>query len=161
MTIATWIKGAGIRQLLILSKFFFFHPLLIVPTFRATRKTVAVCNRNFGKKHHRNNAANAFRHALWNILICQECYGVSGSVEKVMRRAEEITNLHEMIAPNSEAARKMDLHNNHIGRKLYKKYASTEMDFLPVLKKMMEDAVKVNTMDDIERAHNTLVYIEN
>jgi len=31
---------------------------------------------NFGRKHYQNGQANAFRHALWNVLIAQKCMSV-------------------------------------------------------------------------------------
>lgn len=33
---------------------------------------MVICDDLFDRSHHKSNKANAFRHALWNILICQK-----------------------------------------------------------------------------------------
>lgn len=161
MNIAARIRSLDYRQLFVISKAFLFRPLFIVPTLKATRETIRICDNNFGRSHHKNTPANAFRHALWNFLICEKCYKISGSVEKVTNWSRKITDLHEKIAPNGALARQMDLHNNHIGRKIFEEHFASEIEIISILKEKMEEAVKISDAGDIEKAQNKLVFIEN
>ncbi|GHA45558.1 hypothetical protein GCM10007103_28270 [Salinimicrobium marinum] len=161
MTIAARIKSSNFHQLFTLSKVFIQKPLFIIPTLNATRKTIQICNSNFGKAHHKNTPANAFRHALWNFLICEKCYRISGSAEKVMHWSKKITDLHERLAPNKELAQRMDLHNNLVGRSLFKEHVSERIDIVIILMGKLKDAVKISEVKNIERAKNNLVFIEN
>lgn len=160
MAIVAGIKSLNFRQFFKLAKTLIFKPFFIVPTYKATRKTVKVCNTHFGEKHHKNNSTNAFRHALWNFLICEKCYKVSNSIEKASLWAEKITSLHELLSPNRELPKIMDLHNNRIGRELFERNASNSMDIIPLLKEMMGNALQVYTVEEIETAQNRLVFIE-
>lgn len=160
---AVWakIKNLNPREFLILSIVFIQKPKFILPTYKATRKTVKICNKLFGKKHHKNNRTNAYRHALWNYLISEACYKVSGSLEESVEWSKKITDLHEKISSNKELARIMDLHNNKIGRQLFEKNHSDEnMDIFRVLKQKMEEAKKVETIEEIKNEKN-LVFTLN
>lgn len=161
MTIAARIKNSNFNQLFTLSIVFIQKPLFILPTLNATRKTIQICNSNFGKAHHRNTPANAVRHALWNYLICEKCYYFSRSVEKVTDWSKKITDLHEKLAPNSDLAKKMDLHNNQIGRKLFEEHISENPEIISILKEKMKEAVQISGFEEIEKARNKLVFIEN
>jgi hypothetical protein len=161
MTIAARLWNSNFNQLFVLAKVFFQKPLFIIPTLNATRKTIRICNSNFGEAHHRNTPANAFRHALWNYLICEKCYQVSGSVEKVTDWSKKITDLHERLAPNRELAQRMDLHNNQIGRAMFKEHVLERIDIVTVLLEKMKEAVKIYSIEDIIRARNKMVFIEN
>ena len=160
MAIVAGIKSLNFWQFFKLAKVLIFKPLFIIPTFKATRKTVKICNALFGEKHHKNNSTNAFRHALWNFLICEKCFKISKSIEKTSEWTEKITNLHEVLSPNSELAKIMDLHNNRIGRKLFEKNTSNSIDIITLLEEMMENAVHVRSIEEIEAVQNRLVFIE-
>lgn len=159
MNIAAQIKKLEFRQLFGLCKVFIGKPLLIFPTIAATKKTIEICDSNFGQGHHEDNPANAFRHALWNFLICERCYNKSKSAEKAMAWSKNITGLHEKLAPNKELARAMDLHNNQIGRKLFEEHLSEKMEIVPVLKEKMRGAIRIGSPQDVQKAKNQLVYI--
>ena len=160
MAIVAGIKSLNFWQFFELAKVLILKPLFIVPTYKATRETVKICNSHFGKKHHKNNSTNAFRHALWNFLICEECYKTSNSVEKASKWAEKITSLHERLSPNREMAKIMDLHNNRIGRELFEKNASKNILIIELLKEMMDNALQVSSISEIENVQNRLVFIE-
>ena len=161
MAIVAGIKSLNFWQFFKLAKTLISKPFFIVPTFKATRKTVKICNALFGERHHKNNTTNAFRHALWNFLICEKCYKVSNSIEKTSLWAEKITSLHEVLSPNRELAKIMDLHNNRIGRELFEKNTSNSINIIELLKEMMENALQVNSISEIENVQNKLVFIEN
>ena len=81
-------------------------------------------------------------------------------MEKASIWAEKITSLHEMLSPNRELSKTMDLHNNRIGRELFEKNASKSINIIALLKEMMENAVQVSSIAEIENAPNRLVFIE-
>lgn len=161
MAVRTWLKGASFRQLFALSKTFIGNPLLIGPTFKATKRTIGICNTLFGKAHHEDNISNAFRHALWNFLICKRCLRRLGSEEKAMAWSKKITDLHENLFPNSELARKMDLHNNRVGRILFSAHSNDNEKIVALLREKMKEAIKVRKPEDFQAAGNELVYIED
>ncbi len=164
MAIWNRIKSLNIKQLFLLAKTFVVNPLYFFPTHRATLQTVQICDKHFGKAHHKNNVSNAFRHALWNILIAKNVYPKNDSVEKSLEWAKEMTDLHEKLAPNAKLEMKMDLHNNEVGRILFKKHNLQSEDkeaIVSVLKNKMETAVEVSSVEEIEKNKNEFVYIED
>lgn len=160
MAIAAIIKSLDLRQLLILSRILFTNPRFIVPTYKATRDTIKECDSRFGRKHHKNNRTNAFRHALWNYRICEKCYHYGGSTEKALEWSRRITNLHEKLAPNPEPAKTMDLHNNEVGRRLFSELGP-HPDIVQILLEKMKGSVKVASVEEISKAEDRLVFIEN
>jgi len=153
-----------IKQLFMLSKTFIVNPLYFVPTHRATLKTVQICDKLFGKAHHKNNVTNAFRHGLWNVLIAKKCFSKNNSVEKSVEWAKTITDLHESLAPNSKLEMTMDLHNNEIGRNLFAEKQlqnKAESEIISELKEKMNSAVKVSSIDEMEQNKSEFVYLED
>ncbi|MCM4160602.1 hypothetical protein FHG64_10195 [Antarcticibacterium flavum] len=118
-----------------------------------------ISDRLYGNLHHGDNRTNAFRHALWNFLICQYCLPVAGTAEKAATWSKTITDLHERLAPNEELAKMMDLHNNRIGRDLFHRRPKEE-EVIPLLQLMIKEAVKVSTVEHIEKEREKLVFIE-
>jgi hypothetical protein len=127
------IAGLNFRELVVLCVLFLRRPLYLLPTYKATNKTVEISDLLYGNLHHEDNRTNAFRHALWNYLICKYCLKVAGSVEKAMSWTKKITDLHERLAPNEDLAKMMDLHNNRIGRELFLNFSEKETDIIAVL----------------------------
>ncbi|MCF6348397.1 MAG: hypothetical protein L3J20_08880 [Flavobacteriaceae bacterium] len=136
------------------------HPLNLIPTFLATYQCVKISNEHYGRLHHKNNATNAFRHALWNFLIAKKCSVWRRNKRKAIRFAEKITNWHEEFSPNAPLEKEMDLHNNLIGRKMFiiNDEKSIE-DFVKVLKEKVEDSKLITKLDDLEKYSNDLVHI--
>lgn len=159
MAIGGIIKSFDIRQLIILSRILLANPRYIIPTYKATQDTIKECDARFGRKHHKNNCTNAFRHALWNYRICEKCYHSGDSTEKALEWSRRITDLHEKLAPNPEPAKTMDLHNNKIGRRLFSELGS-HPDIVQILLEKIEDSVKVVSVEEISKAGDRLVFIE-
>ncbi|MUP45195.1 hypothetical protein E0K83_05485 [Gramella sp. BOM4] len=134
------------------------RPLLILPTYRATERTLEFCDGNYGREHHGNSRANAARHALWNYLICKACFEQGISKTEAVNWAEKLTSLHEELAPNSEIARKMDLHNNAVGRKLFLKDSTGNI--FKTLLEMAVNSTAVNNISEINPEVDGLVHIE-
>ncbi len=160
MDIWAKVKTLDLRQFVALSFAFAVKPIYLIPTYKATRETVEICNNLFGAKHHEDNRTNAFRHALWNFKICERCYSTTGSEEKAVNWSRKITHLHENLFPNDELAKVMDLHNNSIGREVFQEYLIRRFDPVNFLKQKMMEAVKVNTKEEVENSPNKLVFLE-
>ncbi|MCL6266793.1 hypothetical protein M3P07_09890 [Flagellimonas sp. 2012CJ39-3] len=114
----------------------------------------------YGTAHHKNGIANAFRHALWNYLIAKECQNWNKNLDKVLAWTEKITNWHEAAFPNKELAKKMDLHNNQIGRLLFKDNSQrSEDEAVDTIAKMAADSILVDREAALDNHKNTLVHI--
>ncbi|HEA31506.1 MAG TPA: hypothetical protein ENH91_16190 [Leeuwenhoekiella sp.] len=136
------------------------HPLFIIPTLKATRKTMEIAQREYGDAHKGNTKANAFRHALWNVLIAKACLNWKNNLEKVLRWTEKITEKHEKLAPNKPLARAMDLHNNHVGLKHCKDLILLEdKKIIDFLKEKAEKARKIEDLAQIKATGTQLVYL--
>ena len=109
------LKNLSLKNLFKLIKLCVAHPFYSILTFWATVKTYSIAEKLFPHSHSSHGAGNAFRHALWNCLIMMYCCKIS-STEKSLKWTEKITNMHEDLFPNPPLQRKMDLHNNQVGR---------------------------------------------
>jgi hypothetical protein len=160
MAIWVKIKKLKVKEVFILVKTFLWRPRLIFPTYKATKETVQICNNLFGNTHHKNNKANAFRHALWNFKIAAASFPKLKDKNAAVAWAKEITTLHEQLSPNLALPKAMDLHNNEVGRKLFQQEI-TSVEIIDKLKQMMEEAKKVTSEEELAELKYKLVYIEN
>lgn len=136
------------------------NPLLVLPTHKATMRTMDICDRIFGDTHNADNKANAFRHALWNIMIARRTLKFLKSEDKAISWTKKITTLHEILMPNNPLEREMDLHNNGIGRKFFRKLRnSSEEEIIQFLKEKASEAVKIKSVEDTQELKEKLVYI--
>ncbi|MBZ9730428.1 hypothetical protein LB467_12100 [Salegentibacter sp. JZCK2] len=149
------------KELFSVSKVFIRKPRYIFPTYKATIQTIKICDELYKKEHHNNGKENAFRHALWNYLICKKCYHISGSVEVVRNWSDHITGLHEKLSPNEKLAKAMDLHNNRIGQQVFKEDDNSTEEIIALIQQKMEQAVKLSEEKFPEGIQNKLVYIED
>ena len=156
------IKGVRFRQLKCLLLFLFKHPFFLIYTVKATFDVLRISQKEFPNTHGFNNKANAFRHALWNIFIAKQCTLFSRKNHKIISWTKEFTDWHEDFSPNEELARVMDLHNNCIGRELFLKTPkSTQNQWVILLKKELEYAVQIVSVEDVVNYPRQLVYLEN
>lgn len=140
---------------------FIRHPFNLIPTFLATYQCVKISDEHYGKMHHKNNATNAFRHALWNFLIAKKCSSWRRNKRKAIRFAQKITDWHEEFSPNRPLEKEMDLHNNHIGRKLFiQENEESVAVFVKLLKGKVENSRLITKIEDIKNSNNNLVHIE-
>ena len=137
------------------------NPLLVVPTHTATMRTMDICDRIFGNAHNADKSANAFRHALWNVLIAKRVLRFVRSEEKAILWAEKITTLHETLMPNKPLEREMDLHNNEVGRHFFMELKnSSEEEIILFLNKKAEEAVQVSSVEEAQKFKNVMVCLE-
>ena len=156
------IKGIRFKQLTSLFRFPLKHPLFMFATIKATARTLKIVQEKFPDIHGKDNSANAFRHALWNYLIADKCMGNKNNTDVVISWAKEITDWHEDFSPNKGSARAMDLHNNNIGRELFKNHAGKqEKEVIAVLELELVNSVQVNSCEEIENYPTNLVFINH
>jgi hypothetical protein len=160
LAVSKTIASLNYKELFVLCGVFLKHPLYLLPTYKATNKTVAISDELYGDLHHQDNRTNAFRHALWNYLICKNCLSVAGSAEKAMDWSKKITDLHERLSPNEELAKMMDLHNNRIGRNFFLNAPDEQKVAISILQEMTREAIKVESLQEIEAEKKKLVFIE-
>ncbi len=154
------VKQFSYKQLFKLSLLALQKPLYINPTLRATRQTISICNSHYKDRHHKNGKANAFRHALWNIMICQSVFKINKNEAKSLNWAKKITDLHEKLMPNEPLAEAMDLHNNKIGRLHFETVKSGSIEeIVTFLNGITENAKKISEIKEIENYKNDLVYL--
>lgn len=160
MKIWSRIKQLSIGQLGKLAIVFLQQPLLIFPTLRATQKTFAICNALYGYEHHKSNKANAFRHALWNVLICKNAFKRTKNKQKSVFWAQKITDLYEKVTNNTILDEAMDLHNNAVGRICFLNLINaTEEETIAVLQIKATNAKRVSFREEIMNYKLYLIYI--
>jgi Domain of unknown function (DUF6973) len=162
LKIWTRIQKLSIPQLWELSVLFLKHPLLIVPTLKATKRTFQVCDALYGNAHHKSNRANAFRHALWNLLICKKSFKSLKNKQKSVFWAQKVTDLYEKVTRNELLDEAMDLHNNAIGRICFLNLlAENEAKNIAFLEEMAKNAQKIASIDEIKKSNRQLVYLSS
>ena len=71
-------------------------------------------------------------------------------MDAVLVWTKKITDWHENAFPNRELAKKMDLHNNEVGRFIFKEHFSKlENQVVDILREMTSNAVKINVQTDL------------
>ncbi len=135
-------------------------PWFAIPTIKATINCVRLSNKYFGKTHHSNNAANAFRHALWNYLIVMECKDWTKHNDKAILWATLITDWHEEFSPNKNLARAMDLHNNEVGRAVFtRNSAVSKQEGIAELRAMAGGSMKIRSEEELSKYTDRLVHL--
>ncbi len=154
------IQRLSLKGIIRFGWLFLTHPLLIWPTWIATKKTFAICNDLYGKSHHKSNKANAFRHAYWNILICQKTMKLTKNAEKSIVFTQKVTNLYEKATKNDILDQAMDIHNNTIGRKLFLDFLDkNDTEIVNLVQKRANIAQKVAEIEEIKKFQDELIYI--
>lgn len=161
MNVWAVVKSMDFKQLWSLFWLSARHPRFVIPTIRGTRKTVAICNKHYGKKQHLNGPENAFRHALWNMLIVHLSVQRGLPLQRSLAWAKRFTDWHEDFSPNSPLERAMDLHNNRVGRDLIISFCGqTEEQLVTQLLEMVPLSRKRTTLKEIKRCDTVLVHLE-
>lgn len=160
MKIWTRIQNLNNAQLWQLSVLFLKHPLLILPTLKATKRTFQICNERYEKEHHKSNKANAFRHALWNVLICNYSLKRFKNKQKSVFWAQKVTDLYEKVTQNEKLDEAMDFHNNGVGRICFLNFLGrNEAETIVFVANMAENAKKVGKIGEMNKIQNQLVYL--
>ena len=154
------IKQLHLGQLIKLSLLFLSRPLYIIPTISATKKTLLICNTLYKHTHHKSNKANAFRHALWNVLICRKVMKYAKNKQKSVFWAQKVGDLYEKVTQNEILDQEMDLHNNTTGRILFLNHLEQkEAKIIDLLQKMSQKAQKTKKIEQMRQHKNELVYL--
>ncbi|WP_435182331.1 DUF6973 domain-containing protein [Cellulophaga omnivescoria] len=160
MKIWTRIKSLSIRQFFKLSLLFLRHPLLLGPSIKATKQTFALCNTYYPDGHGKSNKGNAFRHAVWNALLCTYTLKRTKSKQKSVFWAQKVTDLYEKVTNNNELDELMDLQNNAVGRLYFFNYADKkESELIDFILEKSKVAEKIANAKDIKLYPANMVYI--
>ncbi|WBU90871.1 DUF6973 domain-containing protein [Cellulophaga omnivescoria] len=160
MKIWNRIKSLSIRQFFKLSLLFLRHPLLLVPSIKATKQTFAFCNTYYPDGHGKSNKGNAFRHAVWNALLCTYTLKRTKSKQKSVFWAQKVTDLYEKVTNNNELDELMDLQNNAVGRLYFFNYADKkESELINFILEKSKVAEKIANAKDIKLYPANMVYI--
>tara|TARA_R110000772_G_scaffold51843_10_gene118983 strand:+ start:117 stop:485 length:369 start_codon:yes stop_codon:yes gene_type:complete len=122
---------------------------------------MVLCDELFGQVHHKSNKENAFRHALWNNLICHKTLKKTQNKDKSIIWTEKVTSLYEKVTDNGKMEKAMDLHNNKVGLNLFSRvFDKKEGEIISILQNMMEKSQKASNFDDFIKFNEVLVYLE-
>ncbi|SDQ16576.1 DUF6973 domain-containing protein [Flagellimonas zhangzhouensis] len=136
------------------------RPHLILPTIKATKDCISISTKYYGKLHHKNGPANAFRHAFWNYLIAKRCFKWQKSEEVVLSWAKNVTDWHEDSFPNKQLPKEMDLHNNEVGRFIFEQHTEkSEQEIVGLLKLMALESTKIDESSVLSEYKNRMVHI--
>ncbi|MFA9388769.1 MAG: hypothetical protein ACERKD_03125 [Prolixibacteraceae bacterium] len=108
-----------------------WHPSLVGPTMDATNKAIELTGQYFPTEDPWRTKADAFRHAMWNVLIAKYVGDKKNSIEKCVSWAKKFTDKHEEGADKPEEMtqddfdfdQSMDFHNNEYGRNCFSSVA--------------------------------------
>ena len=159
------IKLLNFNQLKSLFLIFIKHPLYVYPTFKATSNSVYIAQKEFPNIHGKSNKANAFRHALWNILLVRAYTSENKSLKKSLKFAKAITLWHENFSPNKPIEKRMDLHNNAVGRMLVSEWVSKGKlpevkEIIIFLHQKLTLSKQISNIDEAQLYPNELIYLE-
>lgn len=147
-------------QLFTLAGMFIWHPLYAVPTIRATVRCMRVADRDYGSAHHGDNQANAFRHALWNILIARYCIRWRKGTARALVWTEKFTDWHESFSKSDPLSMAMDLHNNKVGRSLFSRTTTlNQAEVISFVAGKSDAAMGVTSAMEMDKYPNELVFI--
>ncbi len=162
MNLIRRIGQLNVSQLFSLAGLFLKHPMYLVSTLCATKQTMTLCNDIFKNEHHRSNRENAFRHALWNIIIAENCSKRNKNKEKSLIFTQKFTDLYEKVTQNKPLEEAMDLHNNKIGLRYFSEEKEKKVtDWVNFLLKEMKNAQKIEEIGEIQEFSENLVFLED
>ena len=136
------------------------RPFFMLPTLKATKDCLKISSANYGRQHQKNGRANAFRHAFWNYLIAKRCLDWNKKEKVVLQWAKKVTDWHETAFQNKELAKRMDLHNNEVGRFIFEQNTeNTEEEIIELLKQKASESIKIDENSKFSELKNQLVHI--
>jgi len=159
-----------------------WHPSLASPINKAKEMANSLTASNYPGSSAYQNKADAFRHGIWNVLICKYVGLDRNEISNCTEAAEEFSTKHETGAdkPDNmtdidwELDKKMDLHNNAQGRKYFESVAwivkvgwfkvkrvraPSEDEIVTGIKTKLNSAQKISTSNDTSKYPSDLIYI--
>jgi hypothetical protein len=137
---------------------------MIYPTIKATVNSIKIAENLYPGIHHINNKANAFRHALWNVLLAMEMLKWNKNISKSIVWAKKVSDWHEKFSPNPLLEKEMDLHNNKMGRVFFEIHYKnnnllTKDESVEIIRKEALKSNKISAVCEINNFKESLVYI--
>lgn len=155
------IKKLSLPSLLGFGWILIRRPHLIFPVYQVTQRTMQICNERFGKAHFNAGKANAFRHALWNYLLCRKVNGIINNPIHSALFTERLVNYYEKVTRNEVMDRRMDDHNNAIGRNIFlSNLDENEEKMIDFMQNEAKNAQKVSQIEGFSNMGNKLVYLK-
>ena len=160
MSIIVTLRRIDFASFWLLLKLSIRHPMFLWPTFKATKECLQLSTRHFGRAHYQNTPANAFRHAFWNFIIAKKCTKWSKNIKTVLKWTKNITDWHENAFRNRDLARKMDFHNNKVGREVFRKHSeNTQEEVINLFIEMTKNSIKITEHSVLKNHQLTLVHL--
>lgn len=160
MNLFTVLKRVDFKNILKVIFIGLSRPHFIWPTIKATKDCIAISTKYYGKLHHKNGPANAFRHAFWNYQIAKRCFKWQKNEEAVLAWAKKVTDWHEDSFPNKRLPKQMDLHNNEVGRFIFKQNTDkSEHEVIELLMRMTLKSIKIEENSRLSEYKNRMVHI--
>ncbi|MAU14816.1 MAG: hypothetical protein CMH46_04670 [Muricauda sp.] len=160
MNLLSIVKRVDFKNILKVILLGLSRPHFIIPTIGATKDCILISSKIYGDLHNKNGPANAFRHALWNFLIAKRCFKWQKNDEVVLAWAKKVTDWHEDSFPNKKLPKQMDLHNNEVGRFIFKMNShKSEDEVIELLKQMAVKSNKINDSSTLSEHKNQMVHI--
>lgn len=92
------------------------HPFSAMGVIKQKNLAVGYTKEYMKTEDSHNNKADAFRHAVWNIVMCKEGWGKKDSK---ISWASDFATAYEKGGNYEKFESEMDLHNNRVGRDYY------------------------------------------
>ncbi|PIF02463.1 MAG: hypothetical protein CR965_00825 [Paludibacter sp.] len=164
------------------------HPRNIKPIKKAKEKAEELTNENYKGMSKSRTIADAFRHTVWNILICKYVGKYKSKIKDCVKVAKDFTTKHETDASKPQNLsdkdwkldKEMDLHNNEQGRKYFREKAwkkthrlwfgrkrtkvkapSENQIVIEIKEKINSSAKKIINVNDSYKYPNNIVYIKD
>jgi Domain of unknown function (DUF6973) len=154
------IKKLSIPSLIGFGWILIRSPLLIVPVYKVTQRTMQISDERYGRAHFYSGKANAFRHALWNYLLCNKVHSIINDPIRSVSFTERLVNYYEKVTQNDEMDRTMDRHNNEFGRNVFlSKINEKEQNMIDFIHNRAETGQKITNIDDFGQFSEQLVYL--
>lgn len=161
MSVFKVIKSIQAKQVFGLFRLFIQHPIFTLVSVKATLDTYSIAQKEFPDIHGGLNKANAFRHALWCVLLSKYCARYTREKKKAIAWAKQFTDWHEDLFVNEDLARYMDLHNNQFGLNFFSNHETlSKADFVSSLKSELELSIKIKEVPDVMET-SKMVYLED
>lgn len=102
----------------------FRHPFSALGIKKQTSKALELTVEYMGDKNIRvDNKFDAFRHAIWNFVMCKEGWGLK---DEKIAWANDFTTAHEKGIRYEKYSSEMDLHNNKVARLYFSNNSSNK-----------------------------------
>lgn len=122
--------------------------------YKASKKARKYSNELYLGFGGTNTKKDAYRHAIWSALLAR-CFGSMTSINHRIEFAKAVGDANEVCGKNAKDGSQMDIHNNKIGRDLFKNNTEYRKFFKMTigLKKPKVSELKIIVFELVEKAY--------